>query len=79
VIPGSGAALYAAQDEQEQVRRLERFRAAHPDVVILLLGTCPKAWLDGQRIERPTLRGLLDGLEEIFHPGAQASHAEGSR
>lgn len=60
------------------MQRLERFRAAHPDVVILLLGTCPKAWVDGQRIQRPTLRGLLDDLEEIVHPDAQASQAGGS-
>lgn len=78
MIPDSHAALPAAPDEQDQVPRLERFRAAHPGVVILLLGTCPRAWADGQRIERPTLRGLLDGLEEIFRPDAQASHGGGS-
>ena len=78
MIPGSHAALPAAPDEEDQMQRLERFRAAHPDVVILLLGTCPKAWVDGQRIERPTLRGLLDDLEEIVHPDAQASQAGGS-
>lgn len=78
-MPGSHAALSAAPDEQDQVARLERFRAAHPDVVILLLGTCPKAWVGGQRIERPTLRGLLDGLEEIFHPDPQARHAGGAQ
>ena len=59
--------------------RLERFRAAHPEVLILLLGTCPKAWAGGQKIERPTLRGLLDELEEIVRPDAQASQAGGSQ
>jgi len=75
VIPGSHAGLPAAPDEQDQARRLERFRAAHPGVVILLLGTCPRAWADGQRIEHPTLRGL----EEIVRPDAQASQAGGSQ
>jgi len=79
VIPGRHTALSATPVEQDPVRRLERFRAAHPDVVILLLGTCPRAWVDGQRIEHPTLRGLLDRLEEIYHPDPQASHAGGSR
>lgn len=75
MTPGSHAALAAPPDEQDQVQRLKRFRAAHPDVVILLLGSCPKAWVGGQRIKHPTLRGLLDRLEEIFHPDAQASCA----
>lgn len=72
---GSHAAPSAAPDEEDQGLRLERFRAAHPGVVILLLGACPTAWADGQRIQRPTLRGLLDGLEEIVGRDAQASHA----
>ena len=79
MIPGRQAVLPAAPDEQDQVPRLERFRAAHPDVIILLLGACPRAWADGQRIEHPTLRGLLDRLEEIFHPDPQVSHAGGPR
>jgi hypothetical protein len=79
VIPGCHAALSAAPDEQDQVLRLERFRAAHPDVPVLLLGTCPKAWVGDQKIEHPTLRGLLDGLEEIFGPDPQARHAGGSQ
>ncbi len=72
-MPGSDATLCAAPDEEDQVLRLERFRAAHPGVVILLLGTCPRAWVDGQRIERPTLGGLLGGLEEIFRPDPHTS------
>jgi hypothetical protein len=79
VIPSSYTALPAAPDEQDQMPWLKRFRAAHPGVVILLLGTCPRAWVYGQRIERPTLRGLLDGPEEIFHPDLQASRAGVSR
>jgi len=79
VIPGSDAALCAAPDEQDQVPRLERFRAAHPGAVIVLLGTCPTAWVGGQRIQRSTLRGLPGGLEEISRPDPRASHAGGSR
>ncbi len=79
MIPGSHAAPSAAPDEEDQELRLERFRAEYPGVVILLLGPCPTAWVDGQRIQRPTVRGLLDSLEEIFGPGAQASHAGGAQ
>ena len=75
MIPGSHAALPAAPGEEEdQVQRLERFRAAHPDVVILLLGTCPKAWVGDQKIENRTLRGLLGDLKEIVRPDAHTSH-----
>ena len=62
-------------DEPDQVPRLERFRAAHPEVVVLLKGPMPKAWVGGRKIERPTLRGLLDELEEIFPPDAQDRQA----
>jgi hypothetical protein len=48
-------------------------------VVILLQGAMPKAWVGSRKIECPTLRGLLDELEEIFPPDAQASHAGTSR
>ena len=79
MIPGSHAALSAKPDEGDQVPRLERFRAAHPDVPVLLLGTRPRAWVGDQKIEQPTLRGLLDGLEEIFGLDPQARHAGGSQ
>jgi hypothetical protein len=39
----------------------------------LLLGTRPRAWVSGQKLEHPTLRGLLDDLEEIFRPDARTS------
>lgn len=71
-------ALPAVPDEQDQVPRLERFRAAHPGIVILLLGTWPRAWADGQKIEHPTLRGLLDQLEEILPAGRPAPSSPGS-
>ncbi len=73
-MPGNLAALSPVLDEEDQVPRLERFRAAHPEVVILLRGTLPRAWVGG-KIERRTLRGLLDELEEIFPPDAQAPYA----
>ncbi len=74
-MPANRAALPLVPDKQDQVPRLERFRAAHPEVIILLRGTLPRAWVGGRKIERPTLRGLLDELEEIFPPDAQARHA----
>ena len=61
------AALGLVPDE-DQASRLKRFRAAHPEVVILLLGAWPKAWVDGQKIEHPTLRELLDELELLGEP-----------
>ena len=73
--PGNRATLSLAQDEPDQVPRLERFRAAHPEVVILLRGALPRAWVCGRKIERHTLRDLLDELEEIFTPDAQDREA----
>jgi len=78
-MSGDRAALSLVPDEQDQVPRLERFRAAHPEVIVLLRGPRPRAWAGGRKIERPTLRSLLDELEEIFPPGARASHALGAR
>jgi hypothetical protein len=66
VMPGNRAALWLVPDEPDQVPRLERFRAAHPEVVILLRGAMPKAWVGARKIVRHTLSGLLDELEEIF-------------
>ena len=73
-MPGNRAALSLVPDEEDQVPRLERFRSAHPEVVILLRGALPRAWVGGQ-VERHTLRGLLDELEEIFPPDAQHRQA----
>jgi len=56
--------------------RLEQFRVAHPDVPVLLMGACPRAWVGDQKIEHPTLRGLLDDLEEIFRPGVRIARTE---
>ncbi len=74
-----GDTLSLVPDEEDQVPRLERFRAAHPEVVILLRGARPRAWVGGRRIEHPTLCGLLDELEAMFPPDAQARHARASR
>ncbi len=64
---GEDAALAAAA-------RLARFRAAHPDVPVLLLGACPMAWAVGQKIEYPTLCGLPGALKKIVRPDAHTSH-----
>jgi hypothetical protein len=74
-MPGDRAALWLVPDERDQVPRLERFRTAHPEVVILLRGALPRAWVGSRKIERHTLRGLLDELEEIFMPDAQDRQA----
>jgi len=77
-MPGHRTTLgYIPDGDQEP--RLTRFRAAHPEIVILLLGAWPKAWVDGQKIEHPTLNGLLDELEEILSPDAQIRSADGLR
>ena len=73
MTPRSPAQLSLVPDGEDQAARLEQFRAAHPDVPVLLLGTRPRAWVGGQKVEHSTLRGLLDGLEEIFRPGAHTS------
>ena len=70
VKPGNRAALSLVPDEPDQVPRLERFRAEHPEVIILLQGAMPKAWVGGTKIARRTLRELMDDLEEIFPPPA---------
>jgi hypothetical protein len=78
VTSGHRAPLWLVLDT-DQEPRLERFRAAHPEIVILLLGAWPKAWVDGQKIEHPTLRGLLDELEEILPPVRPAPSSPISR
>ena len=73
MTPRSPAQVSLVLDGEDQVARLERFRATYPDVPVLLIGACPRAWVGGQKIEHPTLRGLLDDLEETFRPDAHAS------
>jgi hypothetical protein len=62
-------ALPVVLDEPDQVPGLERFRAGHPEL---------RAWVGGQKVERPTLRGLLDELEEILPPEPLTSSSSGS-
>jgi hypothetical protein len=64
------SALSLVPDEPDQVPRLERFRAAHPEVIILLRSAMPAAWVGERKIVRQTLRDLLDDLEEMFPPDA---------
>jgi hypothetical protein len=65
-MPGNRATLSLVPDEPDQVPRLERFRSEHPEVIILLCGPMPKAWVGRRKVQRHTLRVLLDDLEEIF-------------
>ena len=71
MTPRSPAQRSLVPDGEDQAVRLEQFRVAHPDVPVLLLGACPRAWVGDQKVKHPTLRGLLDSLEEIFRPGAR--------
>ena len=75
-MPGNRAALWLVPDEPDQVPRLERFRTEHPEVIILLRGAMPKAWVGERKIVRRTLRDLLDELEGIFPPDAGAASTE---
>jgi hypothetical protein len=70
-MPGDRAALSLVTDEEDQVLRLERFRAAHPEVIILVKGSMPKAWVGHRKVQRPMLRVLLDDLEEMFRSAAE--------
>jgi hypothetical protein len=69
-MPANRSALWLVPDEPDQVSRLEQFRAAHPEVIILLRGPMPRAWVGGRKIARRTLRDLLDDLEQVFSPDA---------
>ena len=70
MTPGTRPALSLVPDEPDQVPRLERFRAAHSEVVVLLRGPMPTAWVGGRKIVRQTLRVLLDELEEMLPSAA---------
>jgi hypothetical protein len=76
-MAGHRAALGLVPDE-DQAPRLKRFRAGHPEIVILLLGAWPRAWVDGQKVEHPTLCGLLDQLEETLPAERPAPSSCGS-
>jgi hypothetical protein len=56
------------QAEPDQMPRLEAFKRQHPRVAILLRGDMPAAWTGSDVIRRPTLRELLDMLDEMFPP-----------
>ena len=73
MTPRSPAQMSLVPDDEDQIARLDQFRAAQPDVPVLLLGGRPTAWVGDQKVEHSTLRDLLDGLEEIFRPGARTS------
>lgn len=50
--------------------RLERFRSEHPEVIILLKGPVPTAYVGHRKVQRHTLRVLLDDLEQMFSSDA---------
>ena len=50
-------------------RRLERFRLAHNDVMVLRTAVPPAAYVGRAKITAPTVAGLLDALEEIYAVG----------
>ena len=66
-------------DDEDQIARLDQFRAAQPDVSVLLLGGRPTAWVGDQRRSIPRLRDPLDGLEEIIRSGARTSCTEAAQ
>jgi hypothetical protein len=82
-MPGDWAALSLVPDEPDQVPRLERFRAAHPEVVFVPPATPRDRWRvvvppglipgDGTRTTLGSwdLASLMDQLEEIYPPDAQ--------
>ena len=65
------AALLASMPKDEFEQRIQTYILAHPEVIILLQGAMPKAWVGGRKIVRPTLRDLLDELEDIFPSAAE--------
>ena len=70
-MPGNRAALSLTPHEPDQVPRLERFRTAHPEVIILLKGPVPTAYAGHRKIQRHTLRALLDDLEQKVRPASR--------
>ena len=74
-MPANRGPLFLVPDEEDQVPRLERFRSGHPEVIILLKGPMPTAYAGHRKIQRHTLRVLLDDLEQMFRPDAQTSQA----
>jgi hypothetical protein len=63
---GQRRAVFAVDEDAElaAAARLERFRATHADVPVLLLGACPKAWAVGQKIVRPDARTSRTGTPQ---------------
>ena len=64
MTPRSPAQVPLVPDGEDQAARLERFRATHPGVPVLLLGACPKAWVGDQKIVRPDARTSRTGTPQ---------------
>ena len=76
MTPHSAAHVPLVRDGEDQLMRLEQFRVAHPDVPVLLMVACPRARVGDQKIEHPTLRGLLDDLEEDLPPDVRIARTK---
>lgn len=64
---GATVPLPRCEDEADLLQRLERFRLAHGDVMVLRSAPHgPVAWIGRAKISAPTLAELLDALEQIF-------------
>ena len=76
---GAGRPAMRGLERPEQLRRLGRFRAQHPGVVINRVGGFDfwQAWIPegngGTVITRYVLQDLLDRLDEIPAPAAAES------
>jgi hypothetical protein len=51
--------------EAADLEQLAHFRATHPDIPIMVRFRTPTAFVGYAKIQRPTLRALLDRLGEL--------------
>jgi hypothetical protein len=56
--------------ELDQIPRLERLRAEHPEVIILRTGPVPTAWLGLEKVTGGTLAEMLDKLDAALERAA---------
>lgn len=65
--PARPALALVPDDDTRLARyRSPAFRKDHPEVIILLCGPLPKAWIGSEQYVRGSLRSLLDKLDEFF-------------
>lgn len=88
-MSGERPRLQPAPARKDPVIRLAEFRAAHPDVAILQpaghwravipAGTAVHDDPMGALVSGLNLEGLMDELDKIYPPGAEAGREEGTR